>query len=102
MNSEDAVISSINGSVQSQGIKVTVDNWLKMGCDEWKSTPEEVRAYAYQAARITGWTDKALCSAISRVYPHLDNDMMKFVIEELQALAKQHPLQVEQNPNKKT
>ena len=88
-----AVINSINGSVQSQGIRVDVDAWLLIGSKEWEATPDEVKAYAYQAALATGWTDEALINAVVTNYSHLDRAMMEFVIEELHALKQAYPLE---------
>lgn len=91
---QDAVIDSINGSVQSQGIKVNIENWLVIGCKEYDETPDEVKAYAYQAAHLTGWTDMSLTNAVSRKYPHLDADMLQFVFDNLKELSEKHKLEV--------
>jgi len=91
----DCVIESINGSVQSQGIKVAVEGWLAIGSGEWEKTPDEVKALAYQAAKATGWTDKALIAAITRKWQHIDEHMMMFVIDSLQDLAKTYPAVIE-------
>lgn len=89
--------SFLNSSVQSQGIKVDFRAWLDMGSQEWKETPEKVKAYAYQAAKVCGWTDAGLKKIILDEFtPRVDDFMANVTMDTLQALAEQFPAKVEQ------
>jgi hypothetical protein len=102
MDKEQAVfrriIDSLDGNIQAQGIKVRFPAWMVIGSLEWMETPEEIKAYAYQAALVTGWTNEALINAACAVYPHIDKHTAKFTIEHLIDLVKEFPLQVEGKP----
>lgn len=88
---------SLNGSVQSQGLKIDIKAWLDMGSQEWKDTENRVKAAAYQAAKVCGWTDAGLKAIIIGEYgPRIDQFMADVTIETLQDLAKEHPVEVEQ------
>jgi hypothetical protein len=89
------VIDTLDGCVNAQGIKVKFPAWMVMGSKEWDATPEQVKAYAYQAALVTGWTNKSLIAAVCSVYEFVDSHMANFTIELLEDLAKKYPLEVE-------
>ncbi len=90
-------VISLDGSVQSQGIKVSVRDWLDMGSEGWSKTPEVVKAAAYQAAKVTGWQDAGLLKImLDNWYPRIDEDSAKFTLETLQDLAQKYPLGVEE------
>jgi hypothetical protein len=86
----------LNGCVQAQGIKVNIENWLIMGSEAWNKTPDNIKAWAYQAACITGWTDEALIHIATNKYKHIDADMAKITIDLLKDLSSEHKLEVEQ------
>jgi hypothetical protein len=54
------IANSLNGSVYSQGIKINYVAWLDMGSAEWQETDPKLKAAAYQAALVCGWTDTGL------------------------------------------
>lgn len=87
--------SSLNGCVQSQGIKVSLENWLVMGSKEWEETPNEVKAWAYQAAGVTGWTDAAIRMILIKKCPWFDNDMCTVVLNLLKEWVEEYPLKVQ-------
>lgn len=89
------IIESIDGNVQAQGIKIRFPAWMVMGSAEWQETPEEIKAYAYQAAMTTGWTHRSLINAVCASYPHIDKHMAASTIDYLCFLAKEHTLEVE-------
>jgi len=99
------VLVSLDGSVQSQGIKVSARDWLDMGSETWAKTPDEVKAAAYQAAQVTGWQDAGLLKIMVDCWgPRIDIDAAKFTLETLKDLAQQYPVTVEEvyrdeNPN---
>ncbi len=92
----EAMLSSLDGDVQSQGIKVSHRDWLDMGSKSWESTDDKTKAAAYQAAKICGWEDGRLKALMLQQYKHLDQHMIDFTIKELQALAGRYPLEVEE------
>lgn len=87
--------SSLNGCIQAQGFKVNIENWLVMGSAEWNETPDEIKAGAYQAAIITGWTDAALKMILNRKYSFMDDDMCNIVLNMLKEWAVQYPLEIQ-------
>lgn len=89
------VIVSLDGAVQGQGIKASVDDWLNIGSDSWGKTPNEIKAAAYQAAKVSGWKDAGLLQVIIRCWK-MDEDMAKFTLETLKELEIQHPFQVDE------
>lgn len=94
MHTIQKIIDSINGNIQAQGIKVRFPAWMVMGSPEWENTPEQIKAYAYQAATITGWSDEALVTAVCGAYQFIDKHMARFTIEVLQDLKTKYPLEV--------
>jgi hypothetical protein len=90
-------VSSLNGSVYSQGVKVDHRAWLDMGSKEWMDTSDELKAAAYQAAKVCGWTDDGLKNIIvSSFSPRIDHFTADVIIETLQELANKHPIPVEE------
>lgn len=86
--------SMLNGCVQAQGLKIDVDHWLVMGSKEWGNTPDEVKAWAYQAAIVTGWTDDALCQILKTKAPAIFTDeFCTVILSELKELAQKHRLE---------
>ena len=91
------VLVSLDGSVQSQGVKVSARDWLDMGSETWATTPDETKAAAYQAAQVTGWKDEGLLKIMIQCWgPRIDEDTAKFTLETLKELAQQHPVAVEE------
>lgn len=92
-----SAIVSLDGSIQRQGVKVSARDWLDMGSETWAKTPDEVKALAYQAAQVTGWTDAGLIKLMTDTWgPRIDEDTAKFTLETLQELSKEHPAEVEE------
>jgi hypothetical protein len=92
-----SAIVSLDGSVQRQGIKVSARDWLDMGSETWAKTPDKVKALAYQAAQITGWTDAGLIKLMTGTWgPRIDEDTAKFTLETLRELSKENPADVEE------
>ena len=92
-----SAIVSLDGSVQRQGVKVSARDWLDIGSEIWATTPDKVKALAYQASQVTGWTDTGLIKLMVKTWgPRIDEDTAKFTIETLQELSKQHPAVVEE------
>lgn len=90
-------VNSLNGSVHSQGVKVDHRAWLDMGSADWQSTPDKVKAAAYQAAKVCGWTDVGLKVIITNQFgPRVDEFMAQITIDTLKELAEQYPIPVEQ------
>lgn len=90
-------IISLNGDIQRQGIKVDVEDWLDMGSKTWVTTPDAVKAAAYQAAMVVGWKDSGLLKIMMDTWPsRIDEDQAKVTLEVLQALAKKFPCGVEE------
>lgn len=88
-------IISLDGVVQRQGIKVSAADWLDMGSESFTKTPKEVKAAAYQAAKVAGWQDAGLLKIILDSWsPRIDEHMAKFTIELLKDLAVLYPLEV--------
>ena len=96
----DNMINSLDGSIQSQGIKVGYRAWLDMGSEEYGNTPPKVQAAAYQAAQVTGWGDEALIDIMLVKHKHLTEHLMAYTIECLKDLAKHHPFEVEKTKEK--
>lgn len=91
------MISSLNGSVYSQGIKIDHKAWLDMGSIEWKETSDKDKAAAYQAAKVCGWTDDGLIAImISEFAPRIDQFMADVTIDTLREYANVYPVEVEQ------
>jgi len=90
------VIDTLDGCINAQGIKVKFPAWMVMGSKEWDATPDQIKAYAYQAALVTGWTDKSLIQAVCSVYEFIDAHAASFTIRLLEDLAKQYPLEVKE------
>ena len=91
------MIASLNGSVHSQGIKIDICSWLDIGSKEWQDTDAKLKAGAYQAAKVCGWTDQGLTAIITSQYgPRIDQFMADVTIETLRDLAKEYPIEVEQ------
>jgi hypothetical protein len=88
------LINALNGSVQSQGVKVDAPGWLDMSSKEWINTPDKAKATAYQAAKVTGWTDKALLNLMIQK-PVITEVEAKITLEFLQDLEKKFPIPVE-------
>lgn len=90
-------VISLNGSVHSQGVKVDHVAWLDMGSKEWQTTPDKVKAAAYQAAKVCGWKDEGLKALMMKEFgPRIDHFMADVTIENLQELAAEYPIPVEQ------
>ena len=90
------IVDIINGSVYSQGIKVRFPGWMVLGSKEWDETPNEIKAYAYQAVLATGWTKESLIKTVCALYNFIDEHMAEFTINLLNDLVKQYPLEVEE------
>lgn len=88
------IIETLEGNVQSQGIKVKFSNWMVIGSEEWNETPDQIKAYAYQAAKVCGWSEESLKTLVVGVYKHIDKDMANFTISELEHLTKIYPLEI--------
>lgn len=90
-------VTSLNGSVHSQGIKIDHVAWLDMGSKEWASTSDKDKAAAYQAAKVCGWTDDGIKVIILREFsPRVDDFMADVTLDQLRTLAAEHPVDVEQ------
>jgi len=94
--SGDGLLSSLDGSVQAQGIRVGHRDWLDMGSPGWQETEDNVKAAAYQAAHVTGWEDCRLQEIMQSCYCHITDHLMVTTIECLKELAEQYPLHVEE------
>lgn len=92
-NMAKRMIESLDGIVQSYGLKVRFKNWMVMGSDEWNETPETVKSYVYQIAKSCGWTEGALKNLLVSAYPYIDKNMAEFTISELVGLAIRYPLE---------
>ncbi len=89
------IIDTLDGCVNAQGIKVKFPAWMVMGSKEWDATPDQIKAYAYQAAKVTGWTNESLVKAVCNVYEFVDVHMAKYTVSLLEDMTKQYPLEVE-------
>ena len=89
------IIDTLDGCVNAQGIKVKFPAWMVMGSKEWDATPDQIKAYAYQAALVTGWSKDALMKAVCSVYDFVDIHAAQFTIDLLESLTKQYPLEIE-------
>lgn len=90
------LIDALDGSVQSQRIKISARDWLDIGSAEWAKTPHAVKAAAYQAAKITGWTDAGLKNVMLKSWgPRIDEPMADYVLNLLSEWSKEYPLEAE-------
>jgi len=91
------VLTSLDGAVQRQGIKLEARDWLDIGSETWSKTSDYDKAAAYQAAKMVGWKDEGLKQVILRCWgERFDASQADAVIEILQSLEKQHPLEIEE------
>jgi 6-phosphogluconolactonase/glucosamine-6-phosphate isomerase/deaminase len=94
MDTVPRILETLDGNIQCHGLKVKFKNWMVMGSDEWNSTPDTVKSYAYQVAKKwCGWTDGALKNILIATFPYIDKNMAEFTISELQHLADTYPLE---------
>lgn len=91
-----AVLSQLEGSVQSQGIRLSAAAWLDLGSKDWREANDQDRAAAYQAATVTGWTDDAIKDIMRQACPHILPSIMDHTIRVLHDLAAKFPVAVEQ------
>jgi hypothetical protein len=90
-------IAMLDGSVQSQGVRVSARDWLDIGSEGWKDTSNKVKAAAYQAAKITGWTDDGLKAIMVNTWgPRIDSDVASFTLNLLSEFAKEFPVEQEE------
>src|SRR5258708_5190894 len=90
-----SVATALDSSVQSQGVKVNFRDWLDMGPENWSATPDRVKAAAYQAVLVNGWTKRGLISIMLNEFgPRVDEDTAKFTLECLEDFAKEHPFEI--------
>lgn len=90
------ISETLNGAVQGQGVKVDVRHWLDMGSKEWKECPDEVKAAAYQAALLSGWTEQGLIRVmLSEFKPRVDEEWAKTTIATLKEMLESYPVVVE-------
>jgi hypothetical protein len=88
---------SLDGAVQSQGIKLSCRDWLDMGSETWSTTSDKDKAFAYQAALATGWKDEGLLKLMVGAWkPRVDEDVAKFTLQMLKDLVTEYPAQVEE------
>lgn len=92
-NLAQRMLESLDGNIQSHGLKVRFKNWMVMGSDEWNSTPDMAKSYAYQIAKWCGWTTGALKNLLVSTHPYIDKNMAEFTISELDNLAMSYPLE---------
>lgn len=85
------IITTIDGNVQSEGIKIRFPGWMVIGSSEWLESSDEIKAHAYQAAKKHGWSDESLVKSVVAVHQHIDRKMAEFTISELQEMSKSHP-----------
>lgn len=91
------VLVSLDGAVQSQGIKVNARDWLDMGSENWSTVPDAVKGAAYQAALAAGWKDEGLLKVITECWgERIDEEGAKFTLETLKEFAAEHPCEVEE------
>lgn len=89
-------LESLDGSVHSQGVKIKHRAWLDMGSEEWTTTPEEIKAAAYQASQATGWGETALKDMMIENYEHLSESTMDATIDFLKEMTEKYSLQIEE------
>ena len=88
---------TLDGSVQSQGIHIGFRDWLDMGSQGWKDTPDKTKAYAYQAAMVCGWTDSGLVAIMLQEFaPRIDEDMADFTLNLLKEMVAEYPCETVQ------
>ncbi len=90
------IVDTLDWCVQAQGIKVRFPAWMVMGSQEWNAISDQTRAYAYQAAKITGWSKQSLIAAVCNLYEFIDKHVANFTIDFLEDLVKEYPLEVEE------
>jgi hypothetical protein len=89
--------ASLDGAIQSQGIRIPIRGWLDIGSKEWQDTEAKEKGLAYQAALVCGWTDQGLLAFIKSKYaPRIDDQMAQVTLEALQDWAKEFPVEIEQ------
>lgn len=90
-----SIVNSLNGCVHSQGIKISHKAWLDIGSEEWQNTTEQQKSYAYQAAKLRGWTDQGLKALIIQEFqPRIDEFMAELIVEELREFGEKYPLEI--------
>lgn len=93
--SSEHVLSSLDGDVNGQGIKINHRDWLDMGSESWVNTPENVKAAAFQAALATGWDVQQIKLILLQHYKHLKESTVNATIAILEEAAKKYPLAIE-------
>lgn len=92
------VAETIDGNVQSKGVKIKFAGWMSIGSQEWEESSDQLKAHAYQAAIAAGWTNKTLSEVACAIYEHINKSTVEFTLSELMLLAKTHPISL---PSKK-
>lgn len=94
-------IKLLDGTVQSQGIKVSCSGWLDIGSEEYSKTPDQVKAWAYQAAIISGWTDKGIKKVVLDNWGYrITETLADDILETLKLMALEFPVEKEIKDNK--
>ena len=90
------ILDTLNGSVYSQGIKIDARDWLDMGSEGWRATTDKQKAAAYQAAKVTGWTDKGLYEIMIKQFgPRIDEFQADLTLGLLRDYEKEYPIEQE-------
>lgn len=86
------LVQHLDSAVQSCGLKINCSQWLDIGSVEYPNTPDEIKAAAYQAAKLRGYQDQGILVAMHELMgKRYDDDTGKFVLNELKELATQNP-----------
>lgn len=91
----ESLVSQLDGSVQSQGVRLSCRAWLDMGSREWQETDNKTRAAAYQAAKVTGWTDESIADIVRSAFPHIMASVLEYTLKQLVKWSEEYPVQVE-------
>jgi hypothetical protein len=91
---DNNILTSLEGDIQSQGIRISASAWLDFGSEDWKKTSDKAKAYAYQAAKITGWSETAIRNIASHFFPHHKPDFQDYIFSHLRFLESQYPAEI--------
>lgn len=92
MNIPEILLNSLDGDVQSLGVKISHREWLDIGYEGYSKVPDEVKAVAYQFAIKRGWTDQSLTNLMMKSYPHLSEFILNDTINDLRNLSQKFPV----------
>lgn len=92
-----SIVNFLDSAVQSMGLKISAAQWLDMGSAEYKNTPDEIKAAAYQAAVLKGFKRSGILAAVKELAgKRYDDEVANFTVEMLKELSEKYPAKVQE------